>query len=187
MYKKQRPISPYYVVLVIIIWIFIVNKCEGQCFFELEKRDDGCENYEKIYLIGDYYYDIYSVSWEIFYDSCNWDCIGIGRSDIWIDGYYLDSIYKNKIVVSWFNLMPLVQDDTLLCFYFRRKGYIGGGDLEWSADVGRCQVTDYNGYIIAAVYEDGWLRCISSGVGEFELRKKIGIFVRYNILGQEVR
>jgi len=179
--KRINPQMLFFFAFILLFMFVIWQNCKGQ-YFEITKHYDACENYENAYITGYYPGDVHSISWEVFYDSCNWELKVVCRSDVFINGFLLDSIYDNRYVFSWFSIDPLPCSDTLLQFIFLRKGYIGGGEIEWDVE---CEITDFNAVIIPAQYNSGWLRCFV-GIDEKTIRKTSS-FRNYNLLGQYVR
>lgn len=187
-YQKKKVIDPriwFFIAFVILFLLIAWNNCKGQ-YFNIDKINNACENIERIYITGYYHDNVHSVSWEVYFDSCNWNLISVNRNDVWIKGSYVEWVHPNKYMMSWFSLDPLEYSDTLLCFIFQRVGYIGGGEIEWSADPNACEIADFNGVAIPAVYNSGWLRCITSGIKEITQRR-FSKGIKYNLLGQRVK
>ena len=166
-YNKLKQIDPRWIILLImILTVFFVNWYESKAqYFEIDKRNNACENMETAYVRGYYFDNVHTISWTIFYDSCNWNLISVGKNDVLIDGQYVEMIHPNRYAFSWISFYPLQYSDTLLSLLFERKGYIGGGEIEWSTDTAfACQISDYNAIPIPAVYSSGYLRCLTSGI-----------------------
>jgi hypothetical protein len=169
-YNKTKRLDPrWWMLIAFIIFVLIINwtNCSGQ-WFEISHRSDACENYESAVVTANYPAQVYSMSLVMFYDSLNWQLVSVCRSDVFIDGFLIDSVHPNKWKFSWYSLHPLPMQDTLFSFVFMRKSYLGGGDLEWSVAPGECEITDFNATPYQCVFIDGWLRCLSSGINPFK-------------------
>jgi hypothetical protein len=162
-YNKKRGFDPqWWFLIAFILAVLIINvfNCSGQ-YIEISHRNDACENYETAVVTAYYPTNVYSMSLYLYYDYYSWNLVSVARSDVFIDGFLLDSIYSDRWVFSWYSLHPLAYSDTLFTLVFQRIGNFGGGDLEWSVSPGGCEITDFNANPISCYFIDGWLRCLA--------------------------